>query len=64
MPKKWVHEVRRDPEDSISLIAEEPLSDSLNPISYYLFIWKIATKVYVISYPKLNHMFAGFGWLF
>ena len=22
------------------------------------------TKVYVISYPKLNHMFAGFGWLF
>ena len=45
MPKKWVHEVRRDPEDSISLIAEEPLSDSLNPISYYLFIWKIAITV-------------------
>ena len=21
-------------------------------------------KVYVISYPKLNHMFAGFAWLF
>ena len=21
-------------------------------------------KVYVISYPNLNHMFAGFGWLF
>ena len=25
---------------------------------------RICLKVYVISYPKLNHMFAGFGWLF
>ena len=24
----------------------------------------VFVKVYVISYPKLNHMFAGFGWLF
>ena len=35
---------------------------SINVVQKYIFYDFI--KVYVISYPKLDHMFAGFGWLF